>query len=257
VAAEARVAALWPMVAAQTQSEFRRLLRVWEFTGFGLAFPLVLYVFIGLQGSGPGAADYHKYALASMCAYAVVNIALSTFGITVANERGTRLDALMRAAPVRPIAPLIGKTVAAVAFALVALLLLYAAGIALAGISMPFEQWFNLTWRLLLGLVPFICMGFAIGYLSGPSGAVLAVNLILLPMSFASGIFFPINSLPAFIKDIAPYLPMYHLGHIAWNAVGVPEDNLGASVLWLAGYSVVFLALTLWSVRREDDRRFT
>jgi ABC-2 type transport system permease protein len=100
-------------------------------------------------------------------------------------------------------------------------------------------------------------MGFAIGYLTGPSGAVLAVNLILLPMSFASGIFFPINGLPAFIRDIAPYLPMYHLGHIAWNAVGVPENNLGSSVLWLAGYSIVFLALTLWAVRREDDRRFT
>jgi ABC-2 type transport system permease protein len=257
VAAEVRVAPLWPMVVAQTQAEFRRLLRVWEFTGFGLAFPLVLYVFIGLQGSGPGAADYHKYALASMCAYAVVNIALSTFGITVANERGTRMDALMRATPVRPVAPLIGKTVAAVAFALAALLLLYTAGFLLAGISMPLEQWFNLTWRLLLAIIPFICMGFAIGYLTGPSGAVLAVNLILLPMSFASGIFFPIDGLPTFIKDIAPYLPMYHLGHLAWNSVGVPYSDIGTSVLWLAGYSVVFIAITLWAVRREDDRRFS
>jgi len=257
VAAEARIAPLMPMIAAQTQAEFRRLFRVWEFTGFGLAFPLILYVFIGLQGSGPGAAAYHKYVLASMCAYAVVNIALSTFGISVANERGTRMDALLRAMPVRPIAPLVGKTIAAVAFALAAILLLFLAGILLAGIAMPSEQWFNLTWRLLLAIIPFICMGFAIGYLTGPSGAVLAVNLILLPMSFASGIFFPINGLPAFIKDIAPFLPMYHLGHLAWNAVGVPYDDLWKSVAWLAGYSVVFLAVTLWAVRREDDRRFT
>ena len=84
----------------------------------------------------------------------------------------------------------------------------------------------------------------------------LVVNLILLPMSFASGIFFPIDGLPSFIKDIAPYLPMYHLGHLAWNAVGVPYNDIGKSVLWLAGYSVVFLLLTLWAVRREDDRRF-
>src|ERR1700730_9123335 len=167
MAAEARVAPLWPMVPAQTQSEFRRLLRVWEFTGFGLAFPLLLYVCLRPRGSGPGAADYHKYALASMCAYAVVNIALSTFGITVANERGSRMDALLRATPVRPIAPLIGKTVAAIIFALAAPLLLYAAGLLLAGISMPFEDWFNLTWRLLLAMIPFICMGFAIGYLAG------------------------------------------------------------------------------------------
>jgi ABC-2 type transport system permease protein len=256
VAAEVRVAPLWPMVAAQTQAEFRRLFRVWEFTGFGLAFPLILYIFIGLQGSGPGANDYHKYALASMCAYAVVNIALSTFGISVANERGSRIDALLRATPVRPIAPLIGKTVAAGAFALAGLALLYLAGIVLAGITMPLEQWFTLTWRLLLAIIPFIFMGFAIGYLSGPSAAVLVVNLVILPMSFASGIFFRVDSLPGFIKDISPYLPMYHLGRIAWNAVGVPYNDIGKSVLWLAGYSVVFLLLTLWAVRREDDRRF-
>jgi len=257
VAAEARVAPLWPMVVAQTQAEFRRLFRVPEFTGFGLVFPLVLYIFVGLQGAGAGAASYHKYALASLSAYAIVNIALSTFGITVATERGTRMDALMRATPLRPIAPLIGKSLAAIVFALAALALLYLAGIALGGISMPLEQWFNLTWRLVLGIIPFICMGFAIGYLSGPSAAVLVVNLILLPMSFASGIFFPINGLPAFIRDVAPYLPMYHLGHLAWNAVGVPYNDLGTSVLWLAGYTVVLLLLTLWAVRREDDRRFS
>jgi ABC-2 type transport system permease protein len=245
------------MVAAQTQAEFRRLFRVLEFTGFGLIFPLILYIFVGLQGSGAGAAGYHKYALASLSSYAIVNIALSTFGITVATERGSRMDALMRATPLRPIAPLIGKTLAALAFALAALLLLYLAGIFLGGISMPLEQWFNLTWRLLLGIIPFICMGFAIGYLSGPAAAVLVVNLILLPMSFASGIFFPIDGLPSFIKDVAPYLPMYHLGHLAWNAVGVPYSDLGMSVLWLAGYTVLFLLLTLWAVRREDDRRFS
>lgn len=245
------------MVAAQTQAEFRRLVRVPEFTGFGLAFPLILYVFIGLQSGRLGGVDFHRYALASLSAYAVVNIALSSFGITVANERGSRMDALMRATPVRPIAPLVGKTIAAVVFALAALGLLYLAGILLAGISMPLQQWFNLTWRLLLGMIPFVCMGFAIGYLSGPAAAVIAINLVFLPMSFASGIFIPINALPRFIQDVAPYLPLYHLGHIAWNAVGVAYPDIATSVLWLAGYTIVFVALTLWAVRREDDRRFS
>ena len=242
------------MIAAQTQAEFRRLVRVPEFTGFGLLFPLILYIFIGLQTNN---GDFHKYVLASLCAYAVVNIALSSFGISVANERGSRIDALMRATPVRPIAPLVGKTVAAAVFALASLALLYLAGILLAGISMPVEQWFNLTWQLLLGMIPFICMGFAIGYLSGPSAAVAVVNLIFLPMSFASGIFIPLDNLPSFIKDFAPYLPMYHLGHIAWSAVGIPFPDLWKSVIWLAGYGGAFLLLTLWAVRREDDRRFS
>ena len=39
--------------------------------------------------------------------------------------------------------------------------------------------------------------------------------------------------------------------------VGVSYPDIAASVLWLAGYTVLFVALTLWAVRREDDRRFS
>ncbi len=244
------------MVVEQTLSEFRRLVRRPEFMGFSLAFPTILYIFVGTQSGQYEGVAFHKYALASLAAYAVVNIALSTFGISVATERGTRIDALLRATPVRPVVPLIAKVVAALTFSLAALLLLYLAGILIAGVSMAAAEWFNLTWRLLLGMIPFICMGFAFGYLSGPTAAVAVVNLVLLPMSFASGIFIPISQLPDFIQALAPYLPMYHLGHLAWNAVGVPFENIWLSVGLLAGYGVLFLLLTLWAVRREDDRRF-
>jgi len=76
-------------------------------------------------------------------------------------------------------------------------------------------------------------------------------------MAFASGIFFPVRVLPDFIQKIAPYLPMYHYGRLAWNAVGVSEENLLQSVLWLAGYLVLFTALTIWAAQREEQRRFS
>jgi len=257
MAAEDRLAPLGPMVVQQTLAELRRLVRVPEFAGFSLAFPVILYLFVGTQGGQAGGVAFPKYALASFAAYAVVNVALFSFGVTVASERGNRIDALLRATPVRPIAPLIAKVLTGLAFAVLALVLLYLAGIFLGGVSITAGELFTLTWRLLAGMVTFMGMGFAFGYLSGPNAAVAVINLVFLPMSFASGIFIPLNVLPPVIRNLGPYLPMYHLGRLAWNAVGVPQEDLWKSVAWLAGYAVVFLAVTLWAVRREDDRRFS
>jgi len=245
------------MLYQQLLAELRRLYRVPEFTGFSLAFPAIFYIFVGTQKGQYQGITAHQYVLASLAAYAVVNVALFSFGVTVASERGNRIDALLRATPMRPIAPLIAKVITAVVFALAALLVLYAVAYTVGGVRMDAAKWFTLTWHLLLGMIPFIGMGFAFGYLSGPNAAVAIINLIFLPMSFASGIFFPIEILPAPLQQVAPSLPMYHLGHLAWSAIGIHYNDLGTSVLWLAGYTVAFLILTLWAVRREDDRRFT
>lgn len=257
MAAEIRLAPFGPQLLNQTLAELRRLIRVPEFAAFTLGFPVILYLFFGTQKGLVNTVQVHTYVLASLSAYAVVNVALFSIGVSVAGERGNRLDALLRASPVRPVTPLLAKVITGVVYALVALLILYAVGIAVGRVSMTGEQWFNLTWRLLLGMIPFLCMGFAFGYLAGPNAAVALINLIFLPMSFASGIFIPVSALPDFIARIAPYLPMYHLGHFAWYSVGYPEKDLGLSALWLAGYAVLFLLVTLWAVRREDDRRFT
>ena len=245
------------MLVQQTLAELRRLIRVPEFSGFSLIFPAVLYIFIGSQGGRYSGIEFHRYALASFAAYAVVNVALFSFGVTVATERGSRIDALLRASPVRPIVPLLAKVITGLLFATAALIPLYVAAGLTSGIWLDATDSINLTWRLLLGMIPFMCMGFAFGYLSGPAAAVAIINLVFLPMSFASGIFIPLSALPRFIQGLAPYLPMYHLGHIAWSAVGVTYPDLPASVAWLIAYGVVFLALALWGFRREDGRRFS
>jgi ABC-2 type transport system permease protein len=257
VAAEVRTAPVLPQLRLQTFAELRRLWRVPEFTGFTLAFPAIFYIFLGTQKGLYQGVTAHEYVLASLATYSVVNVALFSFGVTVATERGNKIDALLRAAPMRPYAPIVAKTVSAVIFATLSLLVLYAVAYTLGGVRMDAAKWFTLSWHLLVGMIPFLLMGFAFGYLASPNAAVAVVNLIFLPMSFASGIFVPLQQLPDFIQKIGPYLPMYPLGRLAWNAVGITYDDLWKSPVELAIWAVVFLFLTLWALRREDSRRFT
>jgi ABC-2 type transport system permease protein len=257
VAAEFRPAPVGPQLRLQAVTELRRLWRVPEFTGFTLAFPAILYLFLGTQKGFYQNVSAHEYVLASLATYSVVNVALFSFGVTVATERGNKTDALLRASPMRPYAPIVAKTVSAAIFAVMALLVLYAVAYLVGGVRMDAFKWFTLSWHLLLGMIPFLLMGFAFGYLSSPNAAVAVVNLIFLPMSFASGIFIPVTQLPDFIQKVSPYLPMYPLGRLAWNAIGLSYPDLWKSVVELAIWGAVFLAATLWALRREDNRRFT
>lgn len=252
-----KTAPLGRMLGGQVRAEFLRLLRSPEFTGFTLAFPSILYFFIGATNQGVyGGVPAKHYTLAALAAYSVVNVALFSFGVAVATDRMLHTDALLKASPVRPAVVLAAKAVAAAVFAVGSLVVLFLVAGLLLGVRLQAAEYLQLTWRLLLGMLPFLALGFAVGYLVNPGAAVALVNLIFLPMSFASGIFIPLQFLPSYIRDVAPYLPMYHYGRVAWSAVGVRYSDLGQSVLWLAAWFLALAVLAIVAQRRDELRRF-
>jgi ABC-2 type transport system permease protein len=256
----AEVAPFGGMVAQQTRGEFLKLWRSPIFSIFSLALPVMFYVFFGLQNAQrvEQGVNIGAYVLASLSAYAVANVMLFSFGIGVALDRGRKYDLLMRATALRPIATMIAKLLTGVAFALLALLVLFFVAAVVGGQRMETGQWLTLTWRLLLGAIPFLALGFAIGYSVSPNAAPAVVNLIALPMYFGSGLFIPLDQLPSFIRSIAPYLPAYHYGQIVWDAVGKPPDNpLWQSAAWLAGYTLVFAAIAVRAYRADESKKFS
>ena len=57
-------------------------------------------------------------------------------------------------------------------------------------------------------------------------------------------------------KAIAPFLPTYHYAQLAWSALGAGSETLGTSLLWLAGYTALFLTLAVRAYRREERAKF-
>jgi len=246
------------MLAEQARAELLKLWRSPIYSAFSLALPVIFYLFFGIPNAHFTEGGIHAgtFLMASFGAYAVANVMLFTFGITIAVERGRRYDVLMRAAPLRPTIFLLSRVVAALVFALAAVVVLAVFASLTGGVRLSVATWLDLLWKLLLGSLPFLTLGFAIGYLVSPNSAPAVVNLIGLPMYFASGIFVPVNQLPDFIQKIAPYLPAYRYGQLAWGAVGAETDPALTNLLWLAGYTVVFLAIALRAYNLEESRRF-
>jgi ABC-2 type transport system permease protein len=108
------------------------------------------------------------------------------------------------------------------------------------------------------GALPFGALGLAIGYWAGPNSAPALVNLIYLPMSICSGLWFPIQMLPSLMQKIAPVFPAFHLAQLGLRILGLgqPRVEAATSVLVLAGFTLAALALAWAGYRRDEGRTF-
>ncbi len=252
-------APLGRMLLAQTASELRTRWRIPAFSVTIVALPVLFFTFFGLpfaRQTLPNGTSLGAYLLASFAAYSVGSVMVFGFGIGVSTERGLKVDVLMRATPLPPVIAILAKVLNALAYALLSLVVLIVYGIVVGGVRQSPLVWIDMIARLLAGSLPFIALGFSIGYLCGPNVAPAVANLVYLPLSFASGLFMPLSQLPAFVRRLAPYLPAYHYGQLGWSSVGAASEPLLTSLAWLAGYTVLFLAIAMRAYRREESRKF-
>jgi ABC-2 type transport system permease protein len=257
------------LLIEQVRSEFVKNIRVPAFVVGTVAFPVMLFLLFGLSSSGqvlPEGTSVGAFLLTSFSAYGLIGIALFSFGVGVATERGQGWMKLLRATPMPAWTLFAGKIVMSLLFGALVLALMAAVGTIFAGVRMPALDWLVWGATLLLGALPFSTLGFALGYWAGPNSASPIANLVYLPLSFASGLFVPLSSLPEFLREIAVYLPTYHFGQLAWRTVGTEADlalitgvtggAVQESVLWLLGAFVVFGVLAVVGYRRDQGRQY-
>jgi ABC-2 type transport system permease protein len=256
------VAPIGRMLYLQTKAQLLSRLRTPAFSVLSLGLPVMFFaLFNAIFGSQRQTAGVSagEYILVSYATYAVANVMVFNFGIGVANERSRKLDLLQRAMPLPPAVAALAQVLFALIFALVALLILFAYAYVVGGIRLGATTWLDLIWRLMLGSLPMLGLGMAIGYGTSANSAPAIVNAIYLPMSFLSGIFIPFNILPSFIQKIGQVLPTYHYAQLGWNVLGPGVANEGTltALLWLAGWSVVLLAAAMRMYRLDESRKFS
>lgn len=83
------------------------------------------------------------------------------------------------------------------------------------------------------------------------------INLIYLPMSFCSGLWFPITFLPKIVRNIALALPPYHLNQLALGLVGAGQHESNA-VHWevLAAFTLICFGVARIGFQRDQDKMY-
>ena len=244
--------------ALEAKYEFLKLWRMPAYAIPSIAFPVMFYALFGLTFGGgrvTGSTTMATYLVATYGAFGVIGASLFGFGVGVAVERGQGWMTLKRATPMPPLAYFSAKLAMATLFSAIIVLLLCGMGAAFGGVSFPAATWVRLFATLVLGAVPFGALGLAIGYLAGPNSAPAIVNVLYLPLSFASGLWIPIEVLPPFMRALAPLLPPYHLAQLALGVIGAGRGAPAwTHVVVLLGFTAAGLGVALWGYRRDEDK---
>jgi len=247
------------LVATETRFEFLKLLRLPVYSVATLAFPLMFFllfstIFGGGEAQGVGTA---RYLLATYGAAGVVSAALFSFGVGVASERGQGWMRLKRVSPMPPAAYFAAKIGMALLFAAMVVVTLTLAAMLIQGVRFAALDWLRMLGMLLVGVFPFATLGLAIGYLFGPNSAPVVINLLYMPMAFASGLWMPITILPPVVQSVAEFLPTYHYAQLAIGTVGgTPLGESTLHLLVLAAFTVAFLALAVFAYKRDEGKTY-
>jgi ABC-2 type transport system permease protein len=254
------LAARFNIYFKEAKYEFLKLLRLPIYSLSTILFPVMFYVLFGLllnRGHQERGVMVAAYLMATYGTLGVMGASLFGFGAGLASERGLGWLEVKRASPMPPFAYFAAKTIVCMAFSLIIILILLTLGVLLGGVQISLATAGKVIATLVLGASAFCAMGMAIGYFAGPNSAPAIVNLMYLPMSFASGLWIPIDMLPRFLQKLAPLLPPYHLGQLALGVVGVPMTHSAISH-WqaLAGFTLVCLGIARIGFQRSEDKSF-
>ena len=232
--------------------EFIKMLRTRTFSLSVIGFPVMFYL---LFGSSNRHAEFARYLVASYACMGVVSACLFGIGMGISMERAQGWLELKYASPMPRLAYLAAKILNSAAFALMILVALITLGLTIGGAHLSASEAVRLAGVVLLGSIPFAAMGLLIAVLVPPNSAPGIINLIYLPMSFASGFWMPITVLPHWLQVLAPGLPTYHLAQLALHTIGDAQPGSMAGH-WqaLAGFTLVMFGAA-WIIFTRSEAK--
>jgi ABC-2 type transport system permease protein len=229
--------------------EILRTVRNRQFLFVTLALPLVLFygVASGQRHATFNGTSFPLYFMTAMAVYGAMFAVVSP-GARIARDRAGGWTRQLRITPLRARTDLITKVVAAYLVTLPTLALLYLAGASL-GVRLDAARWLEMTGLILAGLVPFVAIGFVLGYLLSVDTLTPALGGIVVLFALFGGVFgFQIaTSGPAF--QFMKGLPSYWLVQAGKTALGGGSWPAEGWIV-VAAWTAVLVPLAALAYRR-------
>lgn len=236
----------------EIQYEFVKMLRTRAFSLSVIGFPIMFYLLFGASNRH---SEFATYLMASYGCMGVVSACLFGIGMGISMERAQGWLELKQASPMPRLAYLAAKIVSSAAFALIIEVALIGLALTVGGAHVTILEAVQLLGVVLLGSIPFAAMGLLVSVLVPANSAPGIINLIYLPMSFASGFWMPVSMLPHWLQRVAPVLPTYHLAQVALHIIGDAQPG-SMAIHWqaLAGYTLVMFGAA-WMIFTRSEAK--
>lgn len=240
------------ILAKEVRYEWVKMLRTRAFSLSVLGFPIMFYLLFGASNRH---TDFARYLMASYACMGTVSACLFGIGMGISMERAMGWLELKLASPMPRLAYLVAKIAGSASFALIIQAALILLAVTVGQTHVTIVEVLRLTGIVLAGSLPFAAMGLLIAVVVPANSAPGIINLIYLPMSFASGFWMPITYLPHWLQKIAPALPTYHLAQLALSVIGMAQPG-STALHWqaLAGYTLVLFGAAWMIFTRQEAK---
>ncbi|HEY3726953.1 MAG TPA: ABC transporter permease [Solirubrobacteraceae bacterium] len=212
---------------------------------FTFVFPIMFLVIFasldkGQHLSSRGGIPYDDFFVPGILAYGVIATTFVNMSIGTTILRDEGILKRMQGTPLPRwayVAARIGSTIL-IMLALTVVVLALGAGV--WGIELRAGAMPGLVVTLLLGTAAFTALGIGLArFIPNAEAAPVVVNLVILPLTFISSIWFPADSLPSWLKTIASIFPVKALAEgLQWvfdprhGGTGLHASDLRALVIW-------------------------
>nr|WP_296071406.1 ABC transporter permease [uncultured Actinoplanes sp.] len=235
--------------------ELRRMMRNKRTVVFTLIMPAVFFLLFGTSSSYKtervGAGNLTGYVLISMAVYGAM-LATTSGGAMVSIERAAGWSRQLRLTPLRPLAYIAVKLALAMIIGGVSVAVAFAVG-AFSGAQLPASAWIGCGLLAWVCALVFAAFGLFMGYLLPSENVMQILGPVLAVLSFAGGLFVPVDQLGSTFATIAKFTPVYGVGEIARYPL-THDGNLWLAALNVVVWTALFAAGAMWRFRRDTAR---
>jgi ABC-2 type transport system permease protein len=225
---------------------------------FSLAFPALFLVIFGGLNNGTtldvrNHLSFIDFYTPGIMAYAVLLICFNSTALIFATLRTDGTLKRVRTTPLPWLAYVAGAVGSTTIVLLLSIVLLFALGVPVFGAHVPGEKMIGLLATLALGTAAFTTLGIAAARLvKSPATGGGVISILTLPMVFISNIWFPMDSSPAWVQDIAKAMPLRPLADglqaafdPRFGGTGIVAGDLLTLAIWtLVGFALMRRYLT-------------
>lgn len=123
--------------------------------------------------------------------------------------------------------------------------------------SHVYGEWWLILLIALIGGIIFLGLGFTISGISKTVDSVPAIaNIIIFPMLFLSGVFFPTSTMPEWLQTVVQYLPLAPFAHALREVVanGATISAISHDIFWMLGWGAALLVTAIMTFSFEEKR---
>ena len=251
------------IVLRQTHYALLASLRNSRAVVFGIVFPVVLLImFNSIFSSGSDATvRFHHFVVstrayftAGLAAYAIMLQSFSNLAITVTTQRESGQLKRLRGTPMRPWTFVAAHMLRAITFAIAMVIAVLAIGAVAFGVHLEAAACFGIAVYVVLGTSAMASLGMAITPFTPTVDAVSSVGpFVAVILSFVSGVFIPVATLPDWLAQIGKLFPLAPLADGlqlaltgAGTSTGLNAHDVGLLVVWGAVGLVVAARRFRW-----------